>query len=326
MWILLTEASSVVGLGHLMRCKALAQELEQQQMEFSLLIRGEEEFYKKFTQDIPYQAVDWLNLEESSLQSLWGQEKTQKTLVVDSYKPGFDYYQMLLKVSDFLFIFDDVRRMKYPGGCIINGALHAASLDYGEKVEYRLVGADYQLFRKELKEVPPFQVRDKVQSILISLGGSQVENLLRKIIWEVQQSLDCAIHVISPWDVVLESANDVHFHKGINTKDFLHLAQQSDLCICAGGQTLLELLRIGAPVIAVEMVENQQLIVSSCVKEDLVLGGVKASSTDFKSALSSLIQEALGWEIRKALCQKLQGVYDGKAAERLIRFVEGVES
>ncbi len=229
-----------VGFGHISRSKALKAELEAQGFAVELL---DSEFL----------------LEPQNLESL---KYPYEIIAIDSYILPLKSYQQTIKHAKVCLFFDDTLRLDYPQGVIINNALSVNRKAYCEKYPHHtlFLGSSYRLMQQEFlkilsqnkKSPPPLNAIPK--KILITLGGKDILGLnapLVQSLLETHRALE--IHCIT--DSTLPRPIQTHFK--LNAQEMVNLITSMDICICACGQTLGEILSCGIPAIALEVADNQ---------------------------------------------------------------------
>jgi methionyl-tRNA formyltransferase len=106
--LILTEAGSEYGYGHLSRCSALKQGLEHFGMEVAMFVRGD------ISNRDNFEKYEWLEkFDETVLTGI-------DIVVVDSYHAPVELYERVAKNIRLCVWFDDTNRIEYPKGKIID--------------------------------------------------------------------------------------------------------------------------------------------------------------------------------------------------------------
>lgn len=272
-----------IGMGHIMRTMALAKDLKKKQ-------ENKEVFY--ITKDDPT-AVNKLkendfevlvidkNLsyekEIEKVQEIIKKKKVNK-LITDSYEIDQNYLIEMRKVVDKLITVHDYAPFAFPSHVVINGNAYAEDLNYESyygDTEF-LLGTDYLLLREEFRNLPEIEVRDRVQNILVTVGGYDMRNLTPKIVRALNElDLDGIddqyidkenLHidvVIGPsfdnLDEIIEEVQKsiLDISLNFNIKKMSKLMLKSDIAISSGGSTLYELAVTKTPVLVLLQAENQ---------------------------------------------------------------------
>ena len=188
------DANSYIGLGHVMRCLAIAKELLR--MSAVLFVTADEdsaEIIRKCSEQIGIDVPDsqqfrivtlgsrWDDLEQE-IEQLCGliRQEEVETLLIDSYYVTYPYLARL-KESARLVYLDDVNAFSYPVDVLINYNIYAWEEDYIRTYSTTLpemhLGLQYAPLREEFRDVRRV-VRKDVRKILILTGGTDEYNVL----------------------------------------------------------------------------------------------------------------------------------------------------
>ncbi|WP_455940802.1 hypothetical protein [Helicobacter pullorum] len=226
-----------VGLGHFSRCTALLYILEQNNIQATLL-------------DSSLLLSSYMDFEL----------KKCNLAVIDSYVLELESYQKVANLAPHCIFFDDTLRLPYPKGILLNNSPSASKAIYQKHYPNHtlFLGSNYRLLQKpfleQLKTKQKFTPKT-ISKILITLGGEDILNLTKWIITLLlMQNPNYQIHYIHK-DTNLHSNAKGYY--GLSPKQMANLFTQMDLCICACGQTLIEILSCKIPCIALEIAPNQ---------------------------------------------------------------------
>lgn len=245
-FIILTEGGKNIGFGHLSRCVALYQALNnfKAESEIEYFFKGDSEagaFLQKH--DIEAVCYDWI----SDISKLVIKVNVEDKIIIDSYlAPKSLYDELSNKAGGKILMIDDYNRIEYPAGIVVNPSIYGEHLKYPKRKNVRyLLGKDYIILRKEFWEVPDKQINKKVKNILVTFGGMVESDLIDKII----HSLDSyRFNFIS-----VDASKRKH-----TAADMLRYMLDADICISGGGKTTYELARVGVPTIGICFAENQK--------------------------------------------------------------------
>ena len=93
---------------------------------------------------------------------------------------------------------------------------------------------------------------------------------------------------------------------------------ESDIAITAAGQTVYELIRVGAPFIAIQVTDNQLYITKGLVKHKLVDKIIDWNAPDFKEELLEQMGKINKFENRLRLNEEDCSFIDGLGAKRIV--------
>jgi len=257
---IITEGLKNTGYGHITRCLSLYQAFEERNISPIIFVNGDNNC-KPYLENARYEIIDWLSEENNLFEKI----KKSDVIIIDSYLANLNFYKKISLLTDKPVYVDDNLRLEYPQGIIINGTINAQNFDYPLKDEIvYLLGLQYIPLRKEFWNVPDKYIRDKMEEILIILGGYDNHNLIPDILKFFSNSnplLKKNVVVGSESNNLNEIKKVVDSHTEIiinaNAEKMKRIMLKSDLAISAGGQTLYELARVGLPSIVIGAAENQ---------------------------------------------------------------------
>jgi len=241
--LILTEAGKDIGFGHLTRCIALCQAIEEGN-NLELIINANEDILD-FVKGKKYRVLNWLK-DKKKVEEL---VRNSEFVIIDSYLAEKSLYY---KISDIMngkvLMIDDYGRLEYPKGIIVNPSIYGDKLEYSQKdgVTY-LLGKDYIILRKEFCTVPGKNINQELNNVLITFGGMSHFKLGSRIADCFRSKFDFNFYIL-----------DVEKQK-LGAKQMLNLMLKSDLAISGGGQTTYELARVGVPTVGICFADNQRM-------------------------------------------------------------------
>lgn len=269
------NAGKQIGLGHLMRCQALAQALAQaldeQGVDCLFLVNPEAEPFCRSRHDwvgrIQIIPTDLEIQQEPAWIAAFLNARSTEALVLDGYQFSADYRAALKQNHIPLVLFDDNNDSgPLHGDMVINGASNAAALQYdltAPQAELCL-GAEYRILRQEFI-VKPEVSWSKRNSLTLVFGGSDVLGLTLNILRELDKR-----QVTFPVRVMTGAAYSQHqqlnslIHQSHLAIQHLADCQQvadifchSRLVVSAAGGTQFELLACHTPSVLIAVAENQ---------------------------------------------------------------------
>lgn len=309
----------VPGLGHVMRCLALA---------LSFKLKGYTSLFVCYESKSAFSLIEKAGFSYLSLpHNCPIAEDSKKTLevasganfiIVDSYDLKEEYLRLLRNCPSIVVYFDDLLDRQLPVDVVIGNA-YTTIEDYQGKIlpETKvLAGPSYTPLRKEFHHPSPHTIREEITSLLITLGGHDPENATEKVVsalraypkmLNVHLLLGKAYEHFESLQNALENYPHPYFiHRDV--QNVLPLFQQVDLAISAGGITVWELASVGVPMVLIKIADNQERTVNFIKEQGLayVLG-------DVVEGLNSLESK----EVRAKLSKQLQALIDGKGVLNL---------
>jgi len=238
--LILTEAGSTIGFGHLTRSIALYQGFDEEKIDVEIVVNWDREAEYLF-KGIKHKIFNWLQNRNTIFETI----KEMDIVIIDSYTADLEFYQQVSKIVRIPVYIDDYVRLDYPRGTVISPSIYGDKLNYPEKDGARyLLGKDYIILRKEFWDVPEKKIKKKIKNILITFGGVNHQNLAKKISEYLKDKFNFNTYIVDP-------------RRKFTAKDMVNFMLKADLCISGGGQTTYELARVGVPTIGICFAENQ---------------------------------------------------------------------
>ena len=321
------------GLGHVMRSLALAKEFPGN-IEISFITKSNKE-----VQDLILDSGFEILTLDSNLDyknELAAVKELIKTnnidiIITDSYELDQNYLIELKKIVNKLVSIHDFVPYKFPANIVVNGNIYAPKLDYQSTTgnNHFLLGPKYTLMREEFQEVSRTNINKEVNSILVTVGGSDKLNLTPKIIAalnKLEQNLHVDV-VVGPGfnneeqivNLTKESDLEVSLH--FNVTQMSKLMLNNDLAISAGGSTLYELAATGTPTITLLQADNQVKVAQAMAEQEIVINlgfGNKVNEQKLNNSITRLIKS---FNLRKEMSEKGQEIVDGQGAKRVAEII-----
>lgn len=315
-----TEGGSKIGLGHISRCSSLYDEIKSRGIDVELLIYGDLNNIS-FLQGRNIFSIDWLS--EDYLKNYI---RDTDYCIVDSYLASEGAYRVISNKSPKALYIDDNARIEYPKGIIVNPSLSIEGLNYPENEEIQyLLGAKYIILR------PPFLsgkrniINKDVKEVLITMGGSDVKNLIPKIL-----SVICRKYPDIKFNVVIGNLfhnieiiqsvtlNNIELYYNLNAETMKNMMLQSDFAITAAGQTIYELLVTHTPFIPIKVVDNQSNNMKGLKKINPNQVVIEYDKECFIEQLEKEFITMLNFYNRKALINYYLNSVDGLGNKRIV--------
>lgn len=314
------DGNSQIGLGHLIRCFALAQML-QSDFSITFVCRCIPDKIKKDLEEARFQLLEIEN--EAVFLSL----PTKNDIVVlDGYHFDLAYQESIKNTAATLVCIDDLFDKEYVADLIINHAPNVSPGNYNALVTTQFaLGPEYALLRPLFLE----QARNKkavvnLETVFICFGGSDFKNLTEKTVATITAFpvfkriivvTGVAFEQINKLKTVIDSDKRIeHFH-GIDERKIMELMVASDLAVVPSSGILNEVLSVGCNVISGTYVENQKFIYSAYKNENCFY-----DAHDFEpKELNEAVQKA----VNRVPLNK--NVIDGLSGERLLKIFKRIK-
>ena len=319
------EGEPAIGLGHVMRCLALAQKLIA--LAQSLVSCGHDVFFFMSQRSAFFcrNRADWVGEilcitdSDKQLEPQWLVKQCTELkvnwLMLDGYQFDQNYRYTLQSGACKLAVFDDMNNSgALYADLVINGAPNAALHGYQLTAPNALlaIGQDYQVLRQEFLQSinNKWEIR---KNLTLMFGGSDPKKLTFSVVQSLQKlSLTTPITVITGAaydglqdlvDLIKISALDItHLHDCQNMAEVL---LNTKLALSAAGGSQFELLACAVPAILVVVAENQKNASQDAASQGWckVFNGDDLNADELAMQCISLLQqpELLGLMHKKAL-------------------------
>lgn len=318
--LIFTEGGKQSGLGHIARCSSLYEELENKGFKVEYIINSEKD-QLAILKDKHYRITNWLSKE-----FLENYIKPDNYSIVDSYLASEDVYQLISNLSKKSVFIDDNDRIEYPKGIVVNPSLSAKVNYLQSNLEHiYLDGPKHIILRSPFIKVKRPSLNYQVKEVMITLGGSDIQNLTKKIleilcIDNPRIKFNVVIGSESNTNVVLDSlyTKNVEIYRNATADQMKLIMLKSDFAISGAGQTIYELLATQTPFIPIKVVANQQQNISNLKELKFINTVLEYNDTSFNDKLIFEFQNLLKYESRLELSKKYEAVVDGLGSKRII--------
>ena len=347
-----TDASPIIGTGHFMRCLALLEELNDQlsQLDIKLTVSFisvetttfcEAELLEKGFNLVKLSSNSQFEMEQDSKST----EKTlellghQHLLIVDSYAIQDPWYSQKIKTyCDKILVIDDLANRTHSCDFLLDQTLDTDGKRYNKLVPKDcnlLTGKLYMLLRNDfLKWREKALLKRKnttvIKELFINMGGSDTEHLNRLVIeaiYQVNQILKCPINAIL---VIPSNSSSLSFFEAFSkdnpwlkvitdAKNMSQLMYQADIAIGASGSSAWERCCLGLPTLAVELADNQALVLDKLSSKGAIINLGKSSLLsveNIKFAISKLIGSQT---LYQSMVKNAAACCDGRGTKRALK-------
>ncbi|RMA65987.1 UDP-2,4-diacetamido-2,4,6-trideoxy-beta-L-altropyranose hydrolase [Ulvibacter antarcticus] len=289
------DGNTDIGLGHLIRCSALAE---------MLLSDFEISFYcihipEQISNDFTSKGfkVKCIDNNDDFIKILTGDE----TVVLDHYGLNTEFQKRIKSQGNKLVCIDDVFDKEFYADLIINHAPNITKAMYQAQPYTKFaLGLDYVLLRTPFIEAAKkAKLPKKENSVFICFGGSDVNNLTEKTVSIVlNDSRFNEINVVvgssyshkTSLELLSKAHRNVKIHEALDADEMISLMKMTQLAILPCSGILLEALALKLTVIAGTYVDNQSILYDGAKKADLIIDTKHFSENDLKKAINKFFQ------------------------------------
>lgn len=334
------DGNPVIGTGHVMRCLSLAKEMVKRGVRCQFIVA--ENYLEKLIKQHGLSCVvlhaDYRAMEREL--QWWGEQvwhEPVEQIIVDSYFVTQYYLAELRRLCKTVYI-DDLMENAYPVDTLINYNIYSYQAQYeklyqgkGIKTPIFLLGPGYAPLREEFDNIPARKTTKKVQNILISTGGADLENLAMQILQQLKKSIvlqEVCFHVIvgtlNPHKEELKEFSEenprviLHF----DVSAMAELMRSCDIAVSAAGSTLYELCACGVPTVTYISADNQVLGAEAFHEQGLIYNAGDGRK-DLRGCLNRIVKQiemlVEAPEICDMLAQKQKALINGSGTQRLVQ-------
>ncbi|GEM_PF-302258 len=341
--VFLTEARRERGIGHLMRCIAVASQMRKTQPERKIIFLLNEGVGRQLVEKagfevraVKFDAIGKPNAQECTrVFSLIG----PSTVVTDIFLLDSKISQACIPGGNRIIAVDDVGGRKMHGHAIVNPTVVSEWYKYEKNSEFPrqqlFAGAQYLPLKPEvLKLKGKFKLGTKASRILVTMGGGDefhktltACNALEKFLKHHSSSLGkITVTVVrgAAFDAKLKSslarlcAGNRSFKLVDNPSNLPQLLCQSDIAITAGGVTSYEAAFLGVP----QIILPRTIEYESKAATQFQARGAALTALDGKQ-LETCLSKALPLAARRKMSVAGRKIVDGKGAQRIAQIMLG---
>ncbi|MCV2885459.1 UDP-2,4-diacetamido-2,4,6-trideoxy-beta-L-altropyranose hydrolase [Aestuariibacter sp. AA17] len=338
------DASSQIGLGHLLRCLALAQAFDSASYRVTFIVNEAAYAVCQSREDwVGSRVIIPSEFADSDTQELaWIENFIQihavDIAVIDGYHFGECFREVFRQLCKLVVAFDDMNCL-HALFCdvVINAAPMAFQLNYDNTAPTatQCLGASYRVMRREFAEIRALPI-SKRQALTIIMGGSDPKGLTIPLLNAMNAyPIHFPVNVItgaaypnqSELLRVLEGLSfDVsHYH---DLQRVAALFNQSRLVISAAGSSQFELQTCGTPSHLLVVADNQLLATQSAQEEgwarvhDLSVVNDSAMIAQCEKIVESVLCDFNDYEQLTRMHELALRYADNEGATRVVKAIE----
>lgn len=331
-----TDASTIIGSGHTMRCLTLARTLRERGCQVLFVCRLHEgHLADRIEQDghtvlnLPDGPTDPAIDARDTLAALTRVRFSPDWVVVDHYGLGIEWERVVRTTGSRLLVIDDCANQAHDCDVLLDQNLVAgyptrydSLLPSGTRVllgpRYALLQPRYHSLRRQGRS------RSPIRRLLIYFGGADQTGLteltLRAFLALGRSDLEVDV-VVTPSDprraaiLALAHGQASVFVHGM-VPSLADLMEQADLAVGAAGSTSWERLCLSLPALVVTLADNQRPIAAELDRQGCVRWLGDASSMN-EAIMTEALRNVLGREGGSWFNTEVAASIDGHGADRV---------
>ncbi|KAA0991312.1 UDP-2,4-diacetamido-2,4,6-trideoxy-beta-L-altropyranose hydrolase [Dyadobacter aurulentus] len=294
-----TDGSSSIGLGHLVRCIALARMLSN---DFEIFFACKQ-IPDSIAGEIETDGYHLIRLKnDDDLTSILS---PTDLVVIDSYELESDYQKSIKLIGCGLICIDDLHEKTTYADLILNHTPGVSPSEYSAQsyTQYAL-GPKYALIRPAfLNLAKKGRAHIKNESVLICFGGSDSRNLTKlalevvlgtKRFKKIFVVTGAAYAHHDSVNKIPGAEQHVFHYRNISAEDMAQCMSEVDLCIVPSSGILTEALTSGAKIISGMYVENQRFVFENYKKSNAFISAEDFTRENLTDAVENYFSQEPG--------------------------------
>jgi len=325
------DASARIGVGHLMRCIALAQAWQAHGATVRFACCHLPELFgerlRKEDFDLFPLDVEPGSEEDAVLTAEAAEATGAVAVVVDGYCFGRQYQRRVRSGTRVLMVIDDYGMIgEYDADILLDQNLGTdpGCLTTTAIPNHSLLGPAYSLLRREYwAEIPKRQISRTATRVFVNFGGSDPFGLGRRVMKIFEENITdrMDIRLVSgPAVGKLGQRSSRHNLEVFSSREsLLSDLLWADLGVLAAGSTTLEALATGLPMLVLPVAENQKPVGEAISRLGVGVEVRPEKETSWPKELASTVSELLrDFPARDLMSKKGRAVVDGCGAVRVV--------
>ena len=336
------DGSVAMGTGHVMRCLGLSQAWQDSG---GLSIFAMAEDTPSLQQRLRDEGIEAMHLpvcagtvEDAERTRDLASKTNADWIVVDGYQFGSAYQSQIKTAgSKVLFMDDYVHAEPYSADLVLNQNLQASPSLYAKRAPSTqlLLGPRFAMLRREFRPWRNWERENPAMGrrILVTMGGSDPDNLTAKVIEAIQNlaypALEATIlvggsnpHLRSVGELIRGQKLPIRLViDACNVSEWMTWA---DVAVAGAGTTFWEMCFLGLPGLLLVLAPNQEKIAETAERMGIAWILDKQSQAS-ASAIAEKLNELLNSEnVRKIQSANGRKLVDGRGAGRVVAFLSGL--
>ncbi len=329
------DASPHIGTGHVMRCLALAQAWREVGGHSTFLSAVDapllEERLKADGMSVTHLGSKPGSGDDTRETVAMARQLGAKWVVADGYHFDTEFQRGIKDAGLHLLYVDDAGYAgMFLADLVLNQNVSADESLYANRPAgtQLLLGTRYALLRREFWKWRGWKrnVPDIAANVLVTLGGSDPDNLTRQILQSLLALktpgllVRAVIGAANPHGQSLRELVDSspgRFELIGNTSEMPELMAWADLAVAAGGSTCWELALMGLPMVLLVLADNQRAVAAGVEREGAAINlgwNTSLAAGHMLEVLDGAIRDPAG---RRAMSERGARLVDGYGASRV---------
>ncbi|MCZ7401453.1 MAG: UDP-2,4-diacetamido-2,4,6-trideoxy-beta-L-altropyranose hydrolase [Candidatus Methanoperedens sp.] len=325
------KAAPELGMGHLVRCLALAEKLKDLAPDMDITFITSSNAVSDRVRSCGYGSID-LPLSVSMVEEIKHYKKClNKSIIITDIPNIPEQYIHALKENGCIVVsIDDCSKTLFYSDILINPNLNPCTQHaYSSGTQY-YSGAEYVILKKAFEKYAgkKKRIKEKVESLFLCFGGGDNNNITGKIvniIKEIEIDTNVVIGMLYPYKN--ELIKSVEEHKNIkikiNANNIDELIDEADLAMISGGTMLYEICAVGTPAIIICQNEDQNTECEFFAQTNAAINFGVYDKINKEAVLDTVHNLINDHKNRMLLSKNAKQLIDAKGADRIVKIIKG---
>ena len=262
--VLRADASSSIGVGHVMRSLSLGEALIDEGFGVELVSCGLAPSLQSLATSCGIEVVEPSCAPRSSEDAQFVLERNAAIVVVDGYEFSRDFFAALEASNTTFAVIDDNAETKAQSpDAVINQNPHASESLYAhmQGTPKLLLGLQYAMVRKEVREVAAMHLPTREGEVFVAMGGADFLGLTAPIVEALVETglqIRVAVGHANTQREHVQKLAEQHGHVTlIEQEDYVSSLASAHVAVLAAGSSLWEACAVGTPSIGLVVADNQ---------------------------------------------------------------------
>jgi len=323
------EATPKLGLGHLMRCLALAEKFNESVSNTNIVFITSSIAAGEQIKRCGYKLIN-LPSSENMVEEIKYYEKYLKKAIFITDIPDIseDYLKTLKEKACLSVSIDDGSDSIFYSDILVNPNLNPKiNCKYSSNTQY-YSGAKYVILKKAFEKymIKKKQIKREAKSLFICFGGSDRNNITQKVV-NVIREMDINITVVigMMYPYYNELARDIKDYRNTQIKRDAHnmdeLIYDADLAIISGGTLLYETSAVRTPAIVICQNQEQNRESEFFTENNAAINLGIFDNINEDTARNTVFRLISDYDKREQLSKNARQLIDGRGANRIVNII-----
>jgi len=271
--VLRADASSSIGVGHVMRSLSLGEALLDEGFGVELVSFELAPSLQSLAASCGVEVVELSCAPRSNDDAQFVLQRNANIVVVDGYEFSREFFAVLEASSTpFAVVDDNAETNAHSPSAVINQNPHASASMYAHLHgnSKLLLGLQYAMVRKEVREVAAMNLPSREGEVFVAMGGADFLGLTAPIVEALAETglqIRVAVGHANTQRAQIQKLADQFGHVTlIEQQDYVSSLASAHVAVLAAGSSLWEACAVGTPSIGLVVADNQSASANAAKK------------------------------------------------------------